>query len=265
LRVLEDSTVSSRPSVGARGSAGALGIWMGGDDFGEATPLLSTLGVFTRPPLNMFDPMLPLIVGVRRPLDSAPDIADPGLGLGLGLYIISDSTLESLSYVIPRGPLSREAGTLPESMEADISENDPAPAESEDVAVTVGSMRYDTPPLSPLKTITERSKRSSFSVDVREPLAEVRILGFRPLSRTFLRALIPTQLTSCFIASLSDTARFWAVRRIVPVLGNVWKDVIVFDRMGVMKEYGCGVFCEEAIFADSGVRAYLATRGVESD
>ena len=39
-----------------------------------------------------------------------------------------------------------------------------------------------------------------------------RILGFFPLSSTLLRALMPMQSTSCFIASRSDTTLCWALR-----------------------------------------------------
>lgn len=142
-----------------------------------------------------------------------------------------ESILESLSD----GSVAwSRGGKLAESVEADKSEKDAPPADSV-VVVAVGSIRYDTPPLSPLKTITDRSKRNSFNVEERDRLAEARTLGFRPLSSTFLRALMPTQFTSCFIASLSETARRGAVRRSVPVLGRVWKGVMVLGRTGVAK------------------------------
>lgn len=49
----------------------------------------------------------------------------------------------------------------------------------------------------------------------------LKSLGFLPLSITFFRALMPTQSTSCFIASRSETLRRGAVRRIVLVRGSV--------------------------------------------
>ena len=47
------------------------------------------------------------------------------------------------------------------------------------------------------------------------------ILGFLPLSKTFFLALMPTQSTSCFMASRSETARLGAVLRMVLVRGKV--------------------------------------------
>ena len=72
-------------------------------------------------------------------------------------------------------------------------------------------------------TITLLSNLSSFNVETDFDDADpnvilLRIRGFRPLSRTFFLALIPTQSTSCFIASRSETSRLGAVRRMVPVL-----------------------------------------------
>ena len=85
------------------------------------------------------------------------------------------------------------------------------------------SGRYDTAPSMPT-TATDVSKRSSFSAEEGPPavlgVREGR-RGFRPLSSTFLRALCPTQSTSCLSASRSDTARRGAVRRTVLARGSV--------------------------------------------
>lgn len=137
--------------------------------------------------------------------------------------------------------------------------NNDVPAALEEVLV--GSRRYDMPASVP-RTATERSNRSSFSVDARErPLLAVVSVsnrGFRPLSRTFLRALIPTQLTSCLKASRSDTVRRCAVRGTVP--GTVPKGVPRLGRMGVMKRWG--VASTLADLLPKGVKGMRGASGV---
>lgn len=122
--------------------------------------------------MSTYDVLLPVNVGVWLRREMTPDMADPGLGLGLGLYMNSESILVSeFDCTNERWSFSR----LPDDdTDADMTENEPPPADSDVVVVVVGSMWYDTPPLSPLNTITDRSKRSSFRVEAREPLADVR-------------------------------------------------------------------------------------------
>lgn len=72
---------------------------------------------------------------------------------------------------------------------------------------------------------------------------KVNTLSFRPLSITFFRALIPTQSTSCFIASRSDTVlRMTVLRRTVLPRGNVCG--VALGRRGVSNVcVGYGVDC----------------------
>jgi len=114
------------------------------------------------------------------------DIAEPGRGLGLGLG----------------GP------------------SDPDSVASDSGATGTGGNSPDV--LSVLVIIGGGSNLSSFlTVVVRLWLIESRIRGFRPLARTFFRALMPIQSTSCLIASRSETARRIGVRLVVVVRGSV--------------------------------------------
>jgi hypothetical protein len=86
------------------------------------------------------------------------------------------------------------------------------------------------------------------SLTIPERLTDTRTRGLRPLSSTFFRALIPTQLTSCCMASRSETDRLGAVRRLVLVRGSEWcGGNRAFGRMGVTNGFGaemngiCGV------------------------
>jgi len=114
------------------------------------------------------------------------DIAEPGRGLGLGLGGPSDPDSEpSIFNEMLTGGKSAESYDLLAAKE-------------------VGP------------------NRSSFlKVPDALLLNESRIRGLRPLARTFFRALMPMQSTSCFIASRSETARRAAVRRMVLVRGSV--------------------------------------------
>ena len=206
-------------------------------DAGESG-LPSVLGRLRWPGINI---LKLLAVGVWL-LRDIIDIAEPGRGPGLGLGGASESVLPSESEKRSAAPESE-----PESARLSV------PRPDSDVVV-VGSMRYDTPPLSAPTTMTERSKRSSLSaVDERLPDAGQGVRGLRPLSSTFFRADCPTQFTSCFIASRSDTARRCAVRRTVLARGRVWKGVMPVGRMGVMKGKRCGVAWTEAILDTRGV------------
>lgn len=154
------------------------------------------------------------------------DIADPGLGLGLGLGGISDAVLSSNGTM-------EEGSSMPlAEIERDIiPAMDDIPVTADEDVIDGGSTRYETP--VSFTTMTDLSKRSSLSVEERELLNFVIIRGFRPLSRTFFRALIPIQSTSCFIASLSETVRRGAVRRIVLARGSVPYGVNALGRVGV--------------------------------
>ena len=146
------------------------------------------------------------------------DIAEPGLGLGLGLGRTSDSRLESDSVrrlYVASGRLCAES----EREEIEYSNLErlmPVVSDEEDWPE---STLYDIP--VSFITITDLSNRSSFKVEERELGSFVRVLGFRPLSSTFFRALIPIQSTSCFMASRSETVRLGAVRLIVLARGKV--------------------------------------------
>jgi hypothetical protein len=134
------------------------------------------------------------------------DIADPGRGLGLGLG----------------GPSDADSSDSPDSS-----------------GMGGGVARSSVDP--------EISNRNSFflrvSIADRLPREDAKSRGFLPLSRTFFRALIPTQLTSCFIASRSETSRRGrgVVPRAAPGLGRVWNGDKAFGRRGVENgwaEYG---------------------------
>ena len=116
--------------------------------------------------------------------------------------------------MIDDAPLAAEPATLIMSMDPDA-----------DVDALAGpGSNLNEIPVSFI-TMTLRSNLNSFSVeDDLDPEPKVnlfRIRGFRPLSSTFFRALMPTQSTSCFMASRSDTACRGAVRRIVLARGRV--------------------------------------------
>lgn len=156
-------------------------------------------------------------------------MAEPGLGLGLGLGGILDPILSS-----SKGSMEEGSSAPFIDIESDIIPAiEEIPVVAEEDITEGGSMRYEIP--VSLTTMTDLSNRSSFSVDERDELNFVNNFGFRPLSMTFLRALIPMQSTSCFIASRSETARRGADLRIVLARGRVPKGVIVFGRTGVAK------------------------------
>lgn len=86
----------------------------------------------------------------------------------------------------------------------------------------------------------------------REPKT-LKMRGLRPLSRIFLRALIPMHSTSCFMASRSDTTRRGAVRRTVLVRGRVAYGERAYGFMGVLYAYfGPGVDNMGVAFAHVG-------------
>jgi hypothetical protein len=80
--------------------------------------------------------------------------------------------------------------------------------------------------------------KSFFNLREPEELKDLRIRGFRPLWRTILRALMPTQSTSCFMASRSDTLRRMVEGRAGPVRWRVWNGVKAVWRMGVVYPLG---------------------------
>ncbi len=204
---------------------------------GESSPFPKLSPLFDCiPNRSEYDPES-VVVGVwllkLREIDII-DIAEPGRGLGLGLGGTSVSVsipLESELISMTGLRLAYEGSWTLRLSEAEFIEverppvEETMPAADADVEpeVELGSILYDTPPPLSFITITDLSKRNSFSVDEREPGVNflVRIRGLRPLSRTFFLADIPIQSTSCFMASRSDTARRGAVRRMVLALGRV--------------------------------------------
>lgn len=150
-----------------------------------------------------------VIVGVWLRLESI-DMAEPGRGVGLGLGGPSESMLANVSS---DSGIDSDAPT--DNADA-LSTPEPEPEASAEK--TSDSTLSGCPP-SPA-TITEASNRSDFSDPSLRP-TDPRIRGLRPLSSTRLRALRPTQFTSCCSASRSDTARLGAVLRTVLGRGSV--------------------------------------------
>ena len=181
------------------------------------------------------------VVGVWLRFDSI-DIAEPGRGLGLGLGGMLESASDDDRLMsTSRSGMSSSCETTDADAEPDRERSDVPKVSSASAVVAVDwlalmpeSGRYDTAPSTPT-TATDVSKRSSFSADDGPPVLGVREgrRGFRPLSSTFLRALWPTQSTSCLSASRSDTARRGAVRRTVLARGSVPYGVSAFGRIGV--------------------------------
>jgi hypothetical protein len=135
---------------------------------------------------------------VGVPLRRDIDIADVGLGLGLGL----GGQSISVSSEPEDSGTKLDGTTLSDFMP---SEND------------------------------EEWNRSSFHEFVR--LMDVRMRGFRPLSSTFFRALMPTQSVSCFIAWWSERGRRESVRRLL-VRVRVRCGVNDAERIGVENWWG---------------------------
>jgi len=146
-----------------------------------------------------------VVVGVALLRDSI-DKADPGRGLGLGLGGASLSLAQSLSspFATPK------ADSLPLSAKSVES-----PSHPKLVPVDSAAYAWAKSSGSGACCIANRSVLVlDFAV---EPSALWR--GVRPAAITFFRALSPMQLTSCCMASRSETVRRGAVRVRRSVLG----------------------------------------------
>jgi hypothetical protein len=187
-------------------------------------------------------PKNPLVVGVALRRESIVmdmvDIAEPGRGLGLGLGgAPSESVVSAEEYALASGTATGFSSVSDPSREFEgcVSPRLRREKEREAEFVLECDLDLDLSEVELVKSGTGIGLASSsnlnsfFIVPILVPFFDekiLRIFGFLPLSSTFFLALMPTQPTSCFIASRSETPRRGAVRWIVLVRGKVaWGEI----------------------------------------
>lgn len=205
-------------------------------------------------------PIVPILAeltdGVPLRLDNI-DIAEPGRGVGLGLGGSSESVSSEPDQAAGWLRLFTRIGFGGTAIRGRSDEATLPPVSLPGVLST----RFG-PGMG--GTVVNRSSLrmgAPFCVALPDRMSK---RGLRPLSSTFLRALMPMQSTSCFIASRSVTLRRSPVRRTVPVRRSVPGGGKPLCRTGVVNlscALGRGVAWAEnrgVIYAGFGVR-YVET------